>query len=422
MTTLYIEPFSGLAGDMFLAALLDLGDERFQVADLEALARALVPGECTLSVTTAWRGNLSGKLLDVRTDESTKAPHRHLSDLLALLDRAPRELLPERAKQRAGRVFRRIAEAEGRVHGCAPEEIHFHEVGAVDTLIDVAGAMCALERLGVTRVLAHAPVTGTGTVKCAHGEMPVPAPAVAELLRGRALDVSGGGGERLTPTGAALLAELVERFEHPGPFAATKIGYGAGHKDPKVGPPNLVRVQLGELAPRAAASVAGTTSASTPSNGTRAEAWLCEVNLDDMTGEELAHAARAVRERGALDVWTTSVLMKKERPGVVLSALCRSDTREAIEAALFEHTSTLGMRWTRVERTECGRRTIEVALDGHALRVKVRERPCYEGASALGERDLSPEHDDVARIASATGLSLREVERRAIAQALRGLA
>ncbi len=356
MTTLYIEPFSGLAGDMLLAALLDLGDERFQLAHLEALAKALVPGECALALTTAWRGNLSGKLLDVRTDESAKAPHRHLSDLLALLDRAPRELLPERARERAANVFRRIAEAEGRVHGCAPEEIHFHEVGAVDTLIDVAGAMCALERLGVTRVVAHAPVTGTGIVNCAHGEMPVPAPAVAELLRGRALDVSGGGGERLTPTGAALLAELVERFEHPGPFVPARIGYGAGHKDPKVGPPNLVRVQLGELAH-------GVNAAS----HAQAEAWLCEVNLDDMTGEELAHAARALRERGALDVWTTSVLMKKERRAArssVAPATAASTASAAraeawlCEVNLDDMTGGLAhaARCVSTARSTCGRR------------------------------------------------------------------
>ncbi|MBI5362603.1 MAG: DUF111 family protein, partial [Planctomycetes bacterium] len=238
------------------------------------------------------------------------------------------------------------------------------------------------------------------------------------------------------------------RFEHPGPFAATKIGYGAGHKDPEVGPPNLVRVQLGELAPRGAAGALDPAGASATTGGAsgadgatdagpfpnlirgrsaadsaatpsaRAEAWLCEVNLDDMTGEELAHAARALRESGALDVWTTSVLMKKERPGVVLSALCRADARAAIEAALFEHTSTLGMRWTSVERTECARRTLEVAVEGQSVRVKVRERPNYAGASPLGERDLSPEHDDVARAAAALRLSLREVERRAIAMAL----
>ncbi len=456
MATLYIEPFSGLAGDMFLAALLDLGDERFTVAHVEELARALVPGECTLALSTAWRQNLSGKMLDVRTSESANPPHRHLSDLLALLERAP---LSKASRERAANVFRRIAVAEGRVHGCSPEEIHFHEVGAVDTLIDVAGAMLALEKLGVERVVAHAPVTGTGTVRCAHGEMPVPAPAVAELLRGREMNVSGGGGERLTPTGAALLAELVERFEAPSNFIATKIGYGAGHKDPKEGPPNLVRVQLGELAPRArsgpadgrttsatsdAAAVGGSRAVSTgsarvasstssagahpsvelardASAPARAEAWLVEVNLDDMTGEELAHAARKLRDAGALDVWSTSVQMKKDRPGIVLSALCRIEARAALESALFEHTTTLGVRWSRVERMECGRRVLEVDVGGHAIRVKVRERPQYEGSSPLGERDLSPEHDDLARAAAQLGVSLRELERRAIDAALHAL-
>lgn len=401
---------------MFLAALLDLGDPRFALADLERLAHALVPGECRLALSTAWRGNLSGKLLDVHTSESAHAPHRGLADLLGLLERSP---LSPAARARAANVFRRIAEAEGRVHGCAPEEIHFHEVGAVDTLVDVCGAMFALERLGVTRVVAHAPVTGTGTVKCAHGVMPVPAPAVAELLRGRALDVRGGGGERLTPTGAALLAELTETFEHPGPFVAQRIGYGAGHKDPQEGPPNLVRVQLGE---RAHADAVSRANAETGAHATPGEAWLVEVNLDDMTGEELAHAAQRVRAAGALDVWSTPVLMKKDRPGVVLAALCRREARAALEAALFEHTSTLGLRWRSVERRECGRRELALELDGHALRVKVRERPAYAGASPFGERDLSPEHDDVARVAAALGLSLREVERRAIARALELLA
>jgi len=407
MSTLYIEPFSGLAGDMFLAALLDLGDERFVLADLERLAAALVPGEARLALSTAWRGNLSGKLLDVTTPESAAPPHRRLADLVALLERAP---LSPAARARAGNVFRRIAEAEGRVHGCAPEEIHFHEVGAVDTLIDVAGAMLALERLDVEQVFAHVPVTGTGTVRCAHGEMPVPAPAVSELLRGRALSISGGGGERLTPTGAALLAELTEHFEPPPPFMPLRIGYGAGHRDPAVGPPNLVRVQLGELARAATRS---------PAAAGRSAAWLVEVNLDDMTGEELAHAVRALRAAGALDVWSTAVQMKKERPGVVLSALCRDEARTALESALYEHTSTLGQRWRPVERSECGRDEVVVELGGLKVRVKRRHRPDYPHASPFGERDLSPEHDDLALAAAQLGLTLREAERRAIELALR---
>ena len=185
---------------------------------------------------------------------------------------------------------------------------------------------------------------------------------------------------------------------------AEKIGYGAGHRDPEVGPPNVLRVQLGVAVELPAEE--------------RADAWLLEVNLDDMTGEELADAAEALRSAGALDVWTTAAQMKKGRPGVVLAALCRTEVRPALEAALFEHTSTLGMRWRACERTECARRTIEIVLEGVRVRVKVRERPRYAGASAFGERDLSPEHDDLARAARESGLSLRELERRAIAAAL----
>jgi uncharacterized protein (TIGR00299 family) protein len=291
------------------------------------------------------------------------------------------------------------------VHGCPPDEIHFHEVGAVDTIVDVCGACFALERLGVERVTASPPVTGTGTVTCAHGVLPVPAPAVAEILRGRPLSISGGGGERLTPTGAALLAELCPQFEPPLAFTADRIGYGAGHRDPAVGPPNILRVQLGRE----------------PEGARRAGVWQVDVNLDDMTGEELAHAAERVRDAGALDVWMQPVLMKKGRPGVVLSALCRLPERARIETVLFECTTTLGVRWTPYERTECGRRTVAVDVLGARVRVQVRERPAGEGTSAPGRKDLSPEHDDLAAVARASGRSLREVETLAIDAAIGAL-
>ncbi|MFN0241898.1 MAG: nickel pincer cofactor biosynthesis protein LarC [Planctomycetota bacterium] len=395
MSTLYIEPFAGMAGDMFLAALLDLDEPRFVLSDLQELAHVMVPGESRITLETAWRGNLSGKLLTVHTPETGTLPHRGFADLKAIVARSP---LSEAARARAIAVLWRIAVAEANVHGTTPEEIHFHEIGAVDTLVDVCGAVYALDRLGVERVLSAPPVTGTGTVMCAHGEMPVPTPAVAELLRGKPMVIGGGNGERLTPTGAAVLAEIVERFGEPGSFEARSIGYGAGARDPKDGPPNILRVQLGALAARTA----------------QREAWLVEVNLDDMSGEELAHAADGVRAAGALDVWTTSVLMKKGRPGVLLSGLCRASERAAIERALFELTTTLGVRWRAVERTECERRIVDVQLDGQTLRVKVRERP----GARVTERDLSPEHDDVARVAAVLGTSLREVERRAIERAL----
>src|SRR5262245_9014679 len=192
---------------MLLAGLLDL-DAGFDLRDLEELARALVPGECTLTVSEVERGGFRARALDVHTAESHHAPHRHLPELVELLGRAT---LSPAARACATRVLERLALAEAAVHGLPVEEVHFHEVGAVDTLIDVAGAALALERLGVRRVLATTPYVGGGTVRCAHGELPVPAPGTAELLRGIPVR-RGPGGERLTPTGAALLAELVEEW------------------------------------------------------------------------------------------------------------------------------------------------------------------------------------------------------------------
>ena len=396
MATLIIEPFGGFAGDMFLASLLDLNDPRWQLSDLEALAAQLVPGECSLKQSSARRGAFVGTHLDVRTDESAHPPHRHLSHLRELLDAAS---LSKPARERALRVLQRIADAEGRVHGIAPEEVHFHEVGAVDTLIDVCGAVLALERLNVTSVHATPPLTGEGTVHCAHGEMPVPVPAVVELFRDLPLRLGGGPGERLTPTGAALLAELVEHFELPATFVCNAIGMGAGGRDPQHGPPNMVRVQLSGESDCADSS--GVVS-------------CLEVNLDDATGEELGWCLDGLREAGALDVWCTAIQMKKGRPGVLLGALCREPQRADLEAVIFERSSSLGVRWTRAERTECERRVEKVEVDGRTLRVKLRVRPDYPGRSAFGARDVSPEFDDLRALAEASGLSIREAEQRTV--------
>lgn len=396
---LYIEPFAGMAGDMFLAALLDLDDPRFTLEDLRALAARLVPGEARIELEIAWRGNLSGKKLTVETPESAHPPHRGYKDIESIVRSVD---LPERVIERALAVFRRIAIAEGRVHGCSPDEVHFHEVGAVDTIVDVVGAAFALERLGVEHVHSSAPLTGTGTVRCAHGEMPVPTPATLEILRGREMLIAGGAGERLTPTGAAILAEFAPTFGALAQFTPTRIGYGAGHRDPKDGPPNILRVQLGRIAAASASSSSPTT------------VWLAEVNLDDMTGEELAFAAEQVFAAGALDVWTAPIVMKKGRPGVVLSALVRAEHRAQLDSALFSSTSTLGVRWRQLERTECARRIVDVSVEGRLVRVKLRTRP----GAAVTERDVSPEHDDLAAWARESGRSIRELERAAIQSAL----
>ena len=402
MTILFVEPLGGMAGDMLLAALLDLGDPRFTLAALRELAETLVPGECRLELREARRGSLRGAHLLVETPESGSAPHRRLADLLELLARAAAEgPLGEAARARAAAVLERIAEAEGRVHGRPAAEVHFHEVGAVDTLVDVAGAALALERLEVERVHASPPLTGSGSVQCAHGEMPVPAPGTAELLRGLPARVGGGEGERLTPTGAALYAELVDVYGPPGAFAAAAIGYGAGTRDPAEGPPNLLRVQLGGSPRRAEPP---------------APVWLLEFNLDDATGEEVGFCLQELRAAGALEAWWAPVQMKKDRPGGVVTALCREPARPGLERVAFDHTPTLGLRWSPVERTECEREELAIELHGRRVRVVRRRRP-GEG-SALAAIDLSPEHDDLAALARETGRPLRELEREVVRRLL----
>ncbi len=397
-TTLLVEPFGGMAGDMLLAALLDLADPRFTLADLRALADALVPGEHELRFSETRRGGLRASTLEVRTPESGHAPHRHLPELRALLEGAR---LPAPVVAGATACLERIAAAEARVHGIPAERVAFHEVGAVDTLIDVCGAALALHRLEVGRARFTPPLVGSGTVRCAHGEMPVPAPGTAELLRGVA-HVRGGAGERLTPTGAALLVAFAEPLGAGEALAldAARIGYGAGRADFDEGPPNLVRVVLGR------------DEAGAPA---RREAWLGEINVDDATGEELGFCLQELRAHGALECWSSAAQMKKDRPAAVLSVLCRDADRAAIERVAFAHTPTLGVRWTRVERTELEREERVVSVRGRRVRVKVRRRPRAGGeAPELGALDLSPEFDDLAALARELDVPLRALEAEAI--------
>lgn len=417
---LWLEPFGGLAGDMLLAGLLDLEDARFTLQDLRDLAEALVPGEAELTMSTAWRGSLSGTHLSVVTPETEAPPHRHLSDLAEIIEGSP---LSSGARAFTMGVLRRIAVAEGRVHGCSPDEIHFHEVGAVDTLIDVGGVALALERLGIQRVHAAAPILGSGIVRCAHGEMPVPAPATAEILRGVRTVAGGGGGERCTPTGAALLLELVALGtdaspsgsaaletagadtagvrvgEVPGSWTSTAIGYGAGTRDPREGPPNLLRVQFGRSSSMAAPE--------DPSIGTAETIQELRVNLDDMTPEDVGFLIQKLRDAGALEVFSSAVSMKKDRPGVLVTALVRPEDRAVLTATLFEHSGTFGVRWSSASRAVLGRRFDQVTVEGVDVRVKVRL-----GHDGTETRWL--EHDDVRALASQLGLSVEAARRRVL--------
>ncbi|MFT5058824.1 MAG: hypothetical protein ACI89E_001603 [Planctomycetota bacterium] len=409
---LWLDPFGGMAGDMFLAGLLDLEDPRFDLACLTALAEDLLPGEARLTVSRVLRQGLAGSHLKVLTPETDSVPHRGLAELLARIEAS--SLLNARAKGLAGLVLQRLAQAEARVHGQTPESVHFHEVGAVDTLIDVCGAALAMQRLGIARLYVSPPLLGSGTVTCAHGVLPVPPPATAELLRGLPVRHGGGGGERVTPTGAALIAAWGTFEGQPGTSVVRSLGYGAGTRDPQKdqGPANLLRVMLGSVH---AEEIPDT-----------AAIWQMQVNLDDMTGEDLGHCVAALREAGALDVWTASIDMKKDRPGTLLSLLVKADHRTVLEALVFRHTSTFGVRWTQVKRTECERRFDTVTIEGQAVRFKIRIRPDAGGdpqtkpAGEVEPSDVFPEFEDLRKLALVWGAPLWEARRRAIGVYLEG--
>ncbi len=406
MTVLLIEPFGGIAGDMLLAALLDLQDPRFKLQDLEELAEVLLPGRVRLELESTRRRGLRGLHLTVH-GEGERPPTRHLSDLVSLLEAVT---LSERVRAESVAVLTRLAEAEAHVHGIPVDQVHFHEVGAIDTLIDVVGASLALERLEVESVFSSPPLVGGGTVTCAHGVLPVPAPAVSELLRGREVRRPApeeADGERTTPTGAALLCQWTDRFELPMRFTNESTGVGAGTRDSERGVANLLRVELGST------SVSGEPQ--------RREAWCMEVNLDDMSPEEVGHALQQVREAGALEAWSVAAQMKKDRPAAVLCALARAEQRVALEASVFRWTSSLGVRWTRLERSECEREQRRVDVAGSSVRVTLRHRPEYLAGEPFGEADLFPEHDDLVQAAQAAGLTLREARARAIEALLQAL-
>jgi len=366
---------------MLLGALVDAG---LPEADLRAcLARLPVTG-CAIDLRREKRLGLDVARAEVRATRH-EHHHRHLADIEGLIDGAG---LPGRAAEWATAVFRRLAEAEAKVHGSTPEEVHFHEVGAVDSIVDIVGVCAGLALVGVERIVASPLPLGSGFVEMAHGRLPVPAPAVVELMRGVPTAECDEPGELTTPTGAAILVTLAERFGTMPPMVIEAVGYGAGARQ---GPrtPNVVRVILGR-----AAEEGGDVEADA--------AWLLEANIDDATGETLGAATQALLEAGALDVWLTPATMKKGRPGVVLACLAADGALEAVEAAVFRETTTFGVRRTRVQRTKLAREHVAVATPLGAVRVKVGRRA---GAVVTA----SPEYEDCLRLAREHGIPFRQV-------------
>ncbi|BDG09672.1 nickel pincer cofactor biosynthesis protein LarC [Anaeromyxobacter paludicola] len=384
---LWLEPVGGLAGDMFLAAALDLGLPRDALE--AALAGLGLPG-FRLEVTRRESSGIAGTHLDVRV-EGAQPSVRGLSEILALVGASG---LSPRAKEAAAAVFRRLGAAEAKVHGVPVEQVHFHEVGAVDSIVDVCGAAAVLELLGWPRVIASPPELGKGMVKTAHGFLPVPPPAVLELVRGLPVRPGGPPGEAVTPTGAALLATLCEVGEPP-PLVARAVGYGVGTaRWPDR--PNVLRMTLADAAPGAAAGAPA------------GEVWELACNLDDATGQLAARAVDEALARGALDAWVAPVTMKKGRPGLVLSALAPAAARDEVARALVRETTTLGVRMRPVSRLELAREWREVETMYGAVRVKLG---LLDGAVVQAQ----PEHDDCLARARERGVPLKEVLAAALA-------
>ena len=379
MTLAYFDCFAGAAGDMIVAALLDAG------ADLSAIESAVcglgIDG-VTLTADTVRRNGLAGTLFCVKVD-GTSQPQRHLSDILSLIDAAG---LPGQAGPRAKAVFNKLAEAEAAVHQTDVHSVHFHEVGAVDSIVDVVAACVALEQLGVERVLCSPMTVGSGTVRCEHGVLPAPAPATARLLVGAATVAGDIDGEATTPTAAALLTTLAESFGPLPAMTVSAVGYGAGTRETgKL--PNLLRVFLGQASDDASADAVVELSA----------------NIDDCTGEVIGAAVERLLSAGALDAWAAPIYMKRSRPAWMLSAICRPVDAGEMQRLILTETTTFGVRRRLCSRSMLQRRhrTVETAYG--PIRVKV---------GMLGERALTvaPEFADCLAAAEAHNSPVKAVQ------------
>jgi uncharacterized protein (TIGR00299 family) protein len=374
----------GIAGDMALASLIDAGADIDEVvAGLEGLP---VKG-WHIEVAKTTRAGVAASQLRVDIDPESDLTERTWGTIRAIIDQAPG--LPERARTRAQAVFGRLAAAEGRLHGLPPEEVHFHEVGGLDAIVDVVGTCLALESLGVGSVRSGPVALGTGTVWGSHGLLPNPAPAVVELLVGAPVRGAAREEELTTPTGAALLAALAESF---GPLPSMKItssGYGAGSRDLE-GRANVLQVVIGDLQTEAPAEIP-----------LHQDLVVLEANVDDVTGEVLAHTVGALMRSGALDAWLVPVVAKKGRPAHIISVLAEPGTVARLATVLTQETGTLGFREHFVSRSALIRQSLEVEVSGQRVRVKA------------GPYQLKAEHDDCARAAAHLGLPLSEVARQA---------
>ncbi len=380
MKLAYFDCFSGISGDMTLGALVDAGCD---IALLREELRGLQVSGWELAAEKVWKNGMAATCVRVKTEDQQK--HRSLSTILEILGKS--QLAPL-VRERAANIFTKLGEAEAHVHDVPLEKIHFHEVGAVDAIVDIVGACIGFHALGIERFACSPLNVGGGTVKMAHGVLPVPAPATANLLQGKPTYSSGVQRELVTPTGAAIVATLCDSFGPQPAMTVSAIGYGAGTADLE-GQPNVVRIMIGEAAEKTVA-------------GFDEEIAVIEANLDDMNPQIYGYFLEKALAASALDVYTTPVQMKKNRPGTLLTVLCKPQDANALMSLIFAETTTFGVRTYRAQRRTLPREWVNVTTSFGDVRLKI---------SRVNGRILhvAPEFEDCRKLALEKNVPLQRV-------------
>ena len=376
MRVAYFDCFSGISGDMVLGALVDLG---WPVKELERELDKLDLLDYQIEAEKVAKKGITSTQIKIRAKEEKK--ERKLKDILSILDKSK---LEEEIKERSRAIFIRLANAEAKIHGKNPEEIHFHELGGLDTIIDVVGAVAGMKYLGIEKVYSSSLPLGKGFLKCSHGTLPVPAPATLELLKGVPVYGSNIEAELVTPTGAVIISTLAENFGQMPPMKIDNIGYGAGQRDLPV--PNLLRVSVGVLKNAYEEDVVS----------------LIQTNIDDMNPEFYEHIADRLFDEGALDVFLTPIQMKKTRPATMLSVITDEEKIERMLELIFDETTTLGVRISKIKRRKLNRESRKVATKYGEIEVKIGK---LDGMV----KNISPGYEECRKIATRLNIPLREV-------------
>lgn len=385
MKTLYFDCFAGASGNMILGALLALGVEKKEL--LEQINLLNLSG-FEIQTRTVDKSGIAALHVEVKTPD--EKAHRHLSTIVKIIENSR---LSENVQQRAIEIFTNLAKAEAKVHGIELEKVHFHEVGAMDAIIDVVGCCIGFELLGIEKFISSRIHVGSGFVKMAHGKYPVPPPAVAELLQNAPIYSTEIEGELITPTGAAIISTVCSEYGNIPQLKIEKIGYGAGTREYKDFP-NALRLMLGEDE-----RISGIKK-----NSNSDDLILIETNIDDLSPQILGFVMERAFELGCLDCWFTPIQMKKNRPAAMVSILCDEEQKEILTGLLYTETSTLGVRINKIKRECLPRETVKIQTDFGEIDVKI---------ARFGEKivNAKPEYEQIRKIALKSNKALREIER-----------